>query len=180
MFSGIYIRVSSIQPPPQAFVFRMVSKRCERETRVTGYEVQGTIRKGKEGRFIACSRLRDGRVRCIEKAQTRNKTAKSYNFHFHKNDATWPLSSNGPIYSWSASILFLNEDVPVKNAKITAEGDFSQPSSKHHSFAEVFLVSLIINLRLTQFWQFVSICYFPILRKVAAHKLKLGKWKVYW
>ena len=37
-------------------------------------------------------------------------------------------------------ILFLHEDVPVKKAKITAEGDFSQPSSKHHSFAEVFLV----------------------------------------
>ena len=46
----------------------------------------------------------------------------------------------------SACILFLNEDVPVKKAKITAEGDFSQPSSKRHSFAEVFLVSLIINL----------------------------------
>ena len=43
-------------------------------------------------------------------------------------------------------ILFLNEDVPVKEAKITAEGDFSQPSSKHHSFAEVFLVLLIIKL----------------------------------
>ena len=41
---------------------------------------------------------------------------------------------------------FLNEDVPVKKAKITAEGDFSQPSSKRHSFAEVFLVSLIVNL----------------------------------
>ena len=40
-------------------------------------------------------------------------------------------------------ILFLNEDIAVKKAKITAEGDFSQPSSKHHSFAEVFLVSLI-------------------------------------
>ena len=39
----------------------------------------------------------------------------------------------------------LNEDVPAKKAKITAEGDFSQPSSKHHSLAEVFLVSLIIN-----------------------------------
>ena len=50
------------------------------------------------------------------------------------------------IYSWSACILFLNEDVPVKKAKITTEGDFSQPSSKRHSFAEVFLVSLIINL----------------------------------
>ena len=34
----------------------------------------------------------------------------------------------------------------VKQVKITAKGDFSQPSSKHHSFAEVFLVSLIINL----------------------------------
>ena len=22
--------------------------------------------------------------------------AKSYNFHFHKNDVTWPLSANGP------------------------------------------------------------------------------------
>ena len=43
-------------------------------------------------------------------------------------------------------ILFLNEDVPEKKAKITAEGDFSQPSSKYHSFAEVFLVSLIFNL----------------------------------
>ena len=43
-------------------------------------------------------------------------------------------------------ILFLNEDVPEKKARITAEGDFSQPSSKRHSFAEVFLVSLIINL----------------------------------
>ena len=49
-------------------------------------------------------------------------------------------------------ILFLNEDVPVKRAtesqkaEITAEGDFSQPSSKRHSFAKVFLVSLIINL----------------------------------
>ena len=32
---------------------------------------------------------------------------------------------------------------PEKKAKITAEGDFSQPSSKYHSFAEVFLVSLI-------------------------------------
>ena len=41
---------------------------------------------------------------------------------------------------------FLNEDVAVKKAKITAEGDFSHPSSKRHSFAEVFLVSLIINL----------------------------------
>ena len=40
----------------------------------------------------------------------------------------------------------LNEDVPVKKATITAEGDFSQPSSQHHSFAEVFLVSLIINV----------------------------------
>ena len=43
-------------------------------------------------------------------------------------------------------ILFLNEDVPLKKAKISAEGDFSQPSLKHHSFAEVFLVSLISNL----------------------------------
>ena len=34
----------------------------------------------------------------------------------------------------------------MKKAKITAEGDFSQPSSKRHPFAEVFLVSLIINL----------------------------------
>ena len=34
----------------------------------------------------------------------------------------------------------------MKKVKITAEGDFSQPSIKHHSFAEVFLVSLIINL----------------------------------
>ena len=38
-------------------------------------------------------------------------------------------------------ILFLHKDVSVKKAKITAEGDFSQPSSKRHSFAEVFLVS---------------------------------------
>ena len=45
------------------------------------------------------------------------------------------------IYSLSACILFLNEDVPEKEAKITTEGDFSQPSSKRHSFAEVFLVS---------------------------------------
>ena len=36
--------------------------------------------------------------------------------------------------------------VPVKKARITAENDFSQPSSKRHPFAEVFLVSLIINL----------------------------------
>ena len=43
-------------------------------------------------------------------------------------------------------ILFLNEDVPLKKAKISAEGDFSEPSLKHHSFTEVFLVSLIINL----------------------------------
>ena len=50
------------------------------------------------------------------------------------------------MYSWSACILFLNEDVPEKNVKITAEGDFSQPSSKRHLFAEVFLVSLIMNL----------------------------------
>ena len=34
----------------------------------------------------------------------------------------------------------------MKKANITVEGDFSQPSSKRHSFAEVFLVSLIINL----------------------------------
>ena len=34
----------------------------------------------------------------------------------------------------------------MKEAEITAEGDFSQSSSKRHSFAEVFLVSLIINL----------------------------------
>ena len=40
--------------------------------------------------------------------------------------------------SWIARILFLNEDVPVKKAKITAlEGDFSQPSSKHDSYAKV-------------------------------------------
>ena len=36
-------------------------------------------------------------------------------------------------------ILFLHKDVSVKKAKITAEGDFSQPSWKCH-FAEVFLV----------------------------------------
>ena len=42
----------------------------------------------------------------------------------------------------------MNEDVPEKKAKITAEGDFSQPSSKYHSFAEVFLVSLIIIINL--------------------------------
>ena len=41
---------------------------------------------------------------------------------------------------------FSAKTVPVKKAKITAEGDFSQPSSKRHSFVEVFLVSLIINL----------------------------------
>ena len=34
----------------------------------------------------------------------------------------------------------------MKKAKITAEGDFSQPPLKHHSFAEVFLVLLIIRL----------------------------------
>ena len=43
-------------------------------------------------------------------------------------------------------MFFLNEDIPKKKAKITAQGDFSQPSSKRHSVAEVFLVSLIINL----------------------------------
>ena len=37
-------------------------------------------------------------------------------------------------------------DVPVKKAKITAEGDFWQPSSEHRSFTEKFLVLLIINL----------------------------------
>ena len=44
---------------------------------------------------------------------------------------------------------FLNEDVPVKKAKITTErteSDFSQPSPNHHSFAEVLLDSLTINL----------------------------------
>ena len=45
-----------------------------------------------------------------------------------------------------ACILFLNEDITVKKAKITAEGNSSQPSLKHQSFAKVFLVSLIINL----------------------------------
>ena len=34
----------------------------------------------------------------------------------------------------------------MKKAKITAEGNFSQPSLKYHSFAKVFLVSLIIHL----------------------------------
>ena len=34
----------------------------------------------------------------------------------------------------------------MKKAKTTEEGNFSKPSLKHHSFAEVFLVSLIINL----------------------------------
>ena len=34
----------------------------------------------------------------------------------------------------------------MKKAKTTTEGDFSQPSSKRHLYAEVFLVSLIINL----------------------------------
>ena len=43
-------------------------------------------------------------------------------------------------------ILFVNEDVTVKKAKVTGEGDFSQPPLKHHSFAEVFLVSFIINV----------------------------------
>ena len=38
----------------------------------------------------------------------------------------------------------------MKKAKITAEGDFSQPSSKHHSFVAVFLVSLITNLMLRE------------------------------
>ena len=72
MFSGIYKRVSPRSSLLlRRFGFRVVSKRCKRETWVTDDEVQGTIRKGKEGRFIACSRLRDGRVRCIEKAQTR-------------------------------------------------------------------------------------------------------------
>ena len=34
----------------------------------------------------------------------------------------------------------------------------------------------------TQFWQFLSICHLPNhgKRKVAANKLKLGKWKIYW
>ena len=33
-----------------------------------------------------------------------------------------------------------------------------------------------------QFWQFVNICHLPNhgKRRVAAHKLKLGKWKIYW
>ena len=39
-----------------------------------------------------------------------------------------------------------HEAVPERKAKITAEGDFSRPLSKRHLFAEVFLVSLIINL----------------------------------
>ena len=34
----------------------------------------------------------------------------------------------------------------------------------------------------TLFWQFLSICHLPNhgKRKVAANKLKLGKWKIYW
>ena len=36
--------------------------------------------------------------------------------------------------------------MPVKKAEVTADGNFSPPSSKHHSFAEVILVLLIINL----------------------------------
>ena len=35
-------------------------------------------------------------------------------------------------------ILYLHEDVPVKKAEVTAEGNFFQPSSNHHSFTEVF------------------------------------------
>ena len=34
----------------------------------------------------------------------------------------------------------------MKKAKITVEGDFSPPSSKHHSSEEVFLELLTINL----------------------------------
>ena len=34
----------------------------------------------------------------------------------------------------------------MKKSQITEKGDFSQPSSQRQSFAEVFLVSLIINL----------------------------------
>ena len=37
-------------------------------------------------------------------------------------------------------------DVPVKKAKITAEGNFWQPSSEHRSFTEIFLVLLINNV----------------------------------
>ena len=63
------------------------------------------------------------------------------NFLFLKTQSYWRH-----YIELSACILFLNEDVPVKKAKITTEGDFSQPSSKHHTFAEVVLVSLIINV----------------------------------
>ena len=54
------------------------------------------------------------------------------------------LGINAIFLQQKPGFIFLNEDVPVKKAEITAEGDFSQPSSKRHSFAEVFLVSLII------------------------------------
>ena len=47
---------------------------------------------------------------------------------------------------WINSIVEMCVDVPVKKAKITAEGDFWQPSSEHRSFTEKFLVLLIINL----------------------------------
>ena len=58
MFSGMCKRMSPRSSLLlRRFVFRMVSKRCERETRVTGDKVQGTIRKGKEGRFSAVSPL---------------------------------------------------------------------------------------------------------------------------
>ena len=33
--------------------------------------------------------------------------AKSYNFHFHKNDVTWPLSANGLLFIW----FFVKESV---------------------------------------------------------------------
>ena len=50
MFSGMYKRVSPRSSLLlRRFVFRMVSKRCERERRVTGDKVQGTIGSVKKG-----------------------------------------------------------------------------------------------------------------------------------
>ena len=57
------------------------------------------------------------------------------------------------------------------------------PKSTGVDYVAKNCMALALMLRwLNTVWQFVSVCHLPNhgKRKVAAHKLKLGRWKIYW
>ena len=81
--------------------------------------------------------------------------AKSYNFHFHKNDVTWPLSANGLLPKQPFLIcLYIKVSPRLKNTFLAVEHNFIAPNCQCTIHNRVLRGSII---------KILSICYTAVI-----------------